>query len=104
MRDLAIPEISLGRLSSLVSLSLIIAVVVMVQTAATTRSFLSNPDEPADVNRDFIGVGAGSLLSGLIGAFPVDASPPRTAVVSDPSGPSQLARLLPVPILTAFLA
>ncbi|HEX9470486.1 MAG TPA: SulP family inorganic anion transporter, partial [Bradyrhizobium sp.] len=102
--SLAIPEISPGRLPSLVSLSLIIAVVVMVQTAATTRSFLSNPDEPADVDRDFIGVGAGSLLSGLIGAFPVDASPPRTAVVAETGGRSQLAGLVAVVIVMALLA
>src|SRR5258708_3304645 len=104
MPQLAIPEISPGRLPSLVSLSLIIAVVVMVQTAATTRSFLSNPDEPADVDRDFIGVGAGSLLSGLIGAFPVDASPPRTAVVAETGGRSQLASLVAVAIVMALLA
>src|SRR5450631_3343360 len=63
----AIPDIPAGRLASLVTLSLIISVVVMVQTAATTRSFLSDPGEPPDVDRDFVGVGAGSILSGLIG-------------------------------------
>src|SRR6185437_1170044 len=65
MPALAVPEISAGRLASLVSLGLIIAVVVMVQTAATTRSFPSSPDEPPDVDRDFVGVGVGSILSGL---------------------------------------
>src|SRR6202158_3808097 len=77
---LGVPDISADRLPALVSLSLIIAIVVMVQTAATTRSFPSSPDEPPDVNRDFVGAGVGSILSGLIGAFPVDASPPRPAV------------------------
>jgi sulfate permease, SulP family len=100
---LAIPDISGGRLASLVSLSLIISIVVMVQTAATTRSFLSNPDEPPDVDRDFVGVGFGSILSGLIGAFPVNASPPRTAVVSETGGRSQLAGLVAVAIVIALL-
>jgi sulfate permease, SulP family len=103
MPSLAIPEIATGRLASLVSLSLIIAIVVMVQTAATTRSFLSNPDEPPDVDRDFIGVGAGSILSGLIGAFSVNASPPRTAVVSETGGRSQFASLVAVGIVIALL-
>jgi sulfate permease, SulP family len=76
---------------------------VMVQTAATTRSFLSNPDEPPDVDRDFVGVGAGSILSGLIGAFPVNASPPRTAVVSETGGQSQLACLAAVAIVILLL-
>ena len=100
----AIPEVSGARLASLVSLSLIIAIVVMVQTAATTRSFLSSPDEPPDVDRDFVGVGVGSILSGLIGAFPVNASPPRTAVVCETGGRSQLAGLAAAAIVIALLA
>ena len=100
----AIPDIPAGRLASLVTLSLIISVVVMVQTAATTRSFLSDPDQPPDVDRDFVGVGAGSILSGLIGAFPVNASPPRTAVVCETGGRSQLAGLVAVAIVVVLLA
>jgi SulP family sulfate permease len=100
---LAIPVVSAGNLASLVSLSLIISIVVMVQTAATTRSFLSDPDEPPDVDRDFVGVGVGSILSGLVGAFPVNASPPRTAVVSETGGKSQLAGVAAVVIVIALL-
>jgi SulP family sulfate permease len=100
----SIPVISASQLASLLSLSLIIAVVVMVQTAATTRSFPPDPDEPPDVDRDFVGVGVGSLLSGLIGAFPVNASPPRTAVVCETGGRSQLAGLTAVAIVIALLA
>jgi MFS superfamily sulfate permease-like transporter len=99
-----IPEVSGGHLTSLVSLSLIIAIVVMVQTAATTRSFPSSPDEPPDVDRDFVGAGVGSILSGLIGAFPVNASPPRTAVVCETGGRSQLAGLAAAAIVIVLLA
>ena len=104
MPALAIPVISAGHLASLVSLSLIIAIVIMVQTAATTRSFPSARNEPPDVNRDFVGVGVGSVLSGLIGAFPVDASPPRTAVVAETGGRSQVAGLAAVAIVIVLLA
>jgi sulfate permease, SulP family len=101
---LALPDISASHLTSLVSLSLIISIVVMVQTAATTRSFPSYPDEPPDVDRDFVGVGVGSLLSGLVGAFPVNASPPRTAVVCETGGRSQLAGLAAAAIVIVLLA
>ena len=101
---LGVPDISAGRLPGLVSLSLIISIVVMVQTAATTRSFPSSPDEPPDVDRDFVGAGVGSILSGLIGSFPVNASPPRTAVVSETGGRSQLAGLTAAAIVIALLA
>jgi sulfate permease, SulP family len=101
---LAIPEISAGQLADLVPLTLIISTVVMVQTAATTRSFPSDPDEPPDVDRDFLGVGAGSIMSGVVGAFPVNASPPRTAIVSETRGRSQLAGLVAAGIVLALVA
>jgi sulfate permease, SulP family len=100
---LALPEIPLSRLVQLVPLTLIVAVIVMVQTAATTRSFASD-NEPPDVDRDFVGVGAGSVLSGLIGGFPVNASPPRTGVVSETGGRSQLAVLVAAAIVLMLLA
>jgi len=104
MPALAIPVVSAKQLTSLLSLGLIISVVVMVQTAATTRSFPNDPNEPPDVNRDFTGVGVGSIFAGLIGAFPVNASPPRTAVVSETGGRSQIAGLAAVAIVVALLA
>ena len=104
MPALAVPVVSVSRLTSLLSLGLIISVVVMVQTAATTRSFPTDPNEPPDVNRDFIGVGIGSVLAGLVGAFPVNASPPRTAVVSETGGRSQIAGLTAVAIVVLLLA
>jgi SulP family sulfate permease len=100
---LAVPDVAIGQWIRLVPLGLIIAVVVMVQTAATTRSFPSDPDEPPDVNRDFIGVGAGSILAGLFGAFPVNASPPRTGIVCETGGRSQLAGLVAVAVVLLLL-
>jgi sulfate permease, SulP family len=104
MPTLAIPVATFGQLASLLSLGIIISVIIMVQTAATTRSFPSNPGEPPDVDRDFVGVGAGSLLSGLIGSFPVDASPPRTGVVAETGGRSQIAGIAAVAIIVVLLA
>src|SRR6266702_1566412 len=98
------PEISAERWARLVPLSLLITVVVMVQTAATTRSFPSDPDQPADVDRDFLGAGAGCVLAGLFGAFPVNASPPRTGIVSETGGRSQLSGLFAGTIVLALLA
>ncbi|SIO33290.1 Sulfate permease, MFS superfamily [Bradyrhizobium erythrophlei] len=100
----ALPDIAAQQWAKLVPLSLLIAIVVMVQTAATTRSFPSDPDKPADVDRDFLGAGAGSILAGLFGAFPVNASPPRTGIVSETGGRSQLSGLFAAAIVLALLA
>jgi sulfate permease, SulP family len=98
------PDIAPEQWLRLVTLGFIISIVVMVQTAATTRSFLSDPKKPADVDRDFLGAGAGSVLSGLFGAFPVNASPPRTGIVAETGGRSQLAGLAAAGIVLALLA
>ena len=102
--SIAIPAVSYAHVADLVPLALIVAVTVMVQTAATTRSFPSAPGEPPDVDRDFVGVGAASLLAGLIGAFAVNASPPRTAVVAESGGRSQVAGLVAAALTVALLA
>jgi MFS superfamily sulfate permease-like transporter len=98
------PVIGLEQWARLLPLGFLIAIVVMVQTAATTRSFPSDPHKPADVDRDFLGAGAGSILAGLFGAFPVDASPPRTGIVSETGGRSQLSGLFAAAIVLALLA
>jgi SulP family sulfate permease len=98
--SLSVPHVSLHELLQLVGLSVIITLIVMVQTAAVSRSFAEHGEAP-DVDRDFLGVGAGSLFAGLIGAFPVNASPPRTAIVSETGGQSQFAGLTAAALILA---
>ncbi|HKH81179.1 MAG TPA: SulP family inorganic anion transporter [Methylovirgula sp.] len=99
----SIPVPSAANVAELVPLALIVAIIVMVQTAATTRSFPSDPDKPPNVDRDFVGVGVGSMLAGLFGTFPVDASPPTTEIVAASGGRSQLACLIAAAILLILL-
>jgi len=87
----------------LAPLALLIAIVILVQTAATTRAFPSDPDREANLSGDLVGVGVGNLLAGLLGAFPVNASPPRTAVVAESGGRSQIAGLAAVAIVVLLL-
>ncbi len=101
---LSLPLVTPDVLLHLVPAALIVAVVVMVQTAATTRSFPSDPGLPPDVNRDFVGIGAGSLLAGFFGSFPVNASPPMTATVAGTGGRSQIATLVAASIVLAMAA
>jgi SulP family sulfate permease len=90
----AMPHVSFAEFSRLLPIALIVALVVMVQTAATTRSFVSNAARGPEVDMDFLGLGAANLLAGFAGAFPVNASPPRTAVVVETGGKSQAAGLV----------
>ncbi len=97
---LVVPEISFAVLRQIAPLVLIVAAVVMMQTAATTRSFSDDPG--SGLNQDFLGVGAANVLAGLTGAFPVNASPPRTAIVSATGGVSQLGALFAAALALAL--
>lgn len=91
-------------LGHLVPLALVIAMVCIMQTSAVASTFPSDDKKPDDVSRDFAGVGAGSILAGLVGAFPVDASPPSTAIVRESGGRSQIGSLTAVALMIALVA
>jgi MFS superfamily sulfate permease-like transporter len=101
---ISIPAVTVSQLIHILPLALIVSLIVMLQTAATTRSFASEPGQAPRVDRDFLGAGVANILAGLFGAFPVDASPPRTAVVSETGGRSQLAGLFAAAIVFGLAA
>ena len=97
---LALPSLPGTReFGELVPLALIIAMVCIMQTSAVASTFPSEPGEPDDLSRNFSGVGAGSILAGLVGSFAVDASPPSTAIVVETGGRSQAASLAAVALM-----
>ena len=99
-----LPEVpALGDLAPMLPLTLVVAAVCMMQTAAVGRSFPAQAGESEDSSGDFFAVGAGSVLAGFFGAFPVDSSPPRTAIVKAAGGASQLAALFAVAAVVAVI-
>jgi high affinity sulfate transporter 1 len=87
---LSIPPVQLADLRRVLGPALTVAFVCVVQTAATARSSETDPSTSQEFDRDLVALGAGNLLAGLSGSFPVDASPPRTQLVTDAGGRSQL--------------
>jgi high affinity sulfate transporter 1 len=100
---LGLPGLSLTAVGQLAPLAGIVALVVVLQSAATTRAFAEQGHFDVDVGRDLLGVGAGGIAAGLTGAFPVDASPPRTAAVAAAGGRTQLAGLLAAAAVAAVV-
>jgi SulP family sulfate permease len=101
----ALPAVQgIAELSRLVPLALVVAMVCIMQTSAVASTFPSDDDKPDDVSRDFAGVGAGSILAGLVGAFAVDSSPPSTAIIRDSGGRSQIASLTAVALMIVLAA
>jgi SulP family sulfate permease len=99
----SVPPLTYPDLVNLLPLALIVALVVMIQTVATSRSFPGSVDG-GDINRDLLGVGFGNILSGLFGGFAANGSPPRTAIVAESGGRSRLAGLCAAIVVATFLA
>ena len=96
----ALPSLSEpSDLGQLVPLALVVAMVCIMQTSAVASTFPSEKGQPDDASRDFAGVGAGSILAGLVGSFSVDASPPSTAIVVESGGHSQIASITAVALM-----
>lgn len=87
-------HLSWAALGSVFPIAGVVALVVVSQTAATSRAFADQGGYEIDANRDFIGAGAGSIAAGLVGSFPVNASPGRTGAVAAAGGRTQVVSLL----------
>jgi sulfate permease, SulP family len=90
---LGLSGLSWSALGSVAPVAAVVALVIVSQTAATTLAFANEGHDEVNVGRDFLGVGVGNIVAGLVGSFPVNASPPRTAAVASASGRSQAAGL-----------
>ncbi|MGA8297195.1 MAG: SulP family inorganic anion transporter [Acidimicrobiales bacterium] len=100
----AAPASSFAAFGRLVLPAIAISLVVLAQSAATVRGIGNSAVSGSTFSDDLVGIGTGSLLAGFTGSFAVDASPPRTAIVSDAGGQTQLSSLSAAAIVLVFAA
>jgi len=92
--NIGLPAASLNYFPQVLWLSAVIAIVIMVQSARVSSAFPGDRGETPDVNRDCFGLGFGGVAASLVGAFPVSASPTRTAIVARTGGRTQFSGLV----------
>ena len=68
-------------------------VVIIAQSAATSRAFAIRYHERVDDNADILGVSAANAAAALSGAFVVNGSPTQTAIAERAGARSQVAHL-----------
>jgi MFS superfamily sulfate permease-like transporter len=68
-------------------------VLIVAQSAATSRSFALKHGQRVDVNRDILGLSGANLAAGLSGTFVVNGSPTKTQILDEQNGHTQLANL-----------
>jgi MFS superfamily sulfate permease-like transporter len=102
---LAFPNapISLNILQRLLPTALVMFIVILTQSAATSQAYATQYDEPFDENMDLVGLAIANIGAGLSGTFVVNGSPTKTEMVDSAGGRSQLAQLTTVGIVVAVL-
>jgi len=97
------PSIPADDYAKLATAALSIFVVILAQSAATSRAYAAKFEDDFDENVDLVGLGVANLGAGLTGTFVVNGSPTKTAMVDDAGGRSQLAQLVTVAIVLVVL-
>jgi high affinity sulfate transporter 1 len=68
-------------------------VVILAQSAATSRAYAVRYSERFDENTDLVGLGIANLTAGFTGTFVVNGSPTKTEMVDEAQSHSQVAQL-----------
>jgi len=68
-------------------------VVILAQSAATSRAYAALHEESFDENSDLLGLSLANAVAGVSGTFVVNGSPTKTQMVSTAGGRTQLAQL-----------
>jgi SulP family sulfate permease len=77
----------------LVTVSASCAIMILTQSAATSRIYATKHFQEPQENIDLIGLSAANAAAALGGAFVVNGSPTQTAMMEDAGGQSQLAQV-----------
>ena len=78
-------------------------VIILAQSAATSRAYADRYNEHLDENMDLVGLGLANIGAAMSGTFVVNGSPTKTEMVDSAGGRSQLAQLTTVAIVLAVL-
>lgn len=83
-----------AQLGAVATTALTVVIVILSQSAATCRTAADDLAIADDISRDFVGIGLANVACGLVGSFPVNASPARTTVTKLAGGRTKLVLLV----------
>ncbi len=94
---IGLPDIAADQLASdivaLLPIAFSMFILILAQSAATSRAYAMKYGDSFDENVDLVGLGLGNLAAGLSGTFVVNGSPTKTEMVDSAGGRSQVAQL-----------
>jgi sulfate permease, SulP family len=91
---LGLPDVTWTESLALIPLAASCFVMIIAQSAATSRSFALRYGEQVDVNSDILGLSAANAAAALSGTFVVNGSPTQTAMAERVGARSQMAQIV----------
>jgi len=90
-------------MATLIPTAFAMFVVILAQSAATSRAFATRYDESFNENTDLVGLALANIGAALSGTFVVNGSPTKTQIVDSAGGRSQLSLLVMAAIVLMVL-
>ena len=105
MPHLALPDVdwSLDLVRRLAPVAFAMFIVILAQSAATSRAYAARYNESFDQNADLNAMGLANIGAGLSGTFVVAGSPTKTQMVDSAGGKTQLSHLTAVAVVVMVL-
>ena len=100
---LGVPALSWKEIVSLTGVAASCTVMIVTQSAATSRVYAARHHERLDENEDLVGLAAANAAAAMSGTFVVNGSPTQTAMVENVGGRSQIAQLATAGVVAVVL-
>jgi len=91
--SLGLPALGWHDAGALLGVAVAMFVVILAQSAATSRAYAAKYEEPFSEATDLVGLGAANAAAAFSGTFVVNGSPTKTQIVDSAGGRSQLSQL-----------
>jgi MFS superfamily sulfate permease-like transporter len=91
--SLGLPALGWHDAGALLGVAVSMFVVILAQSAATSRAYAAKYEEPFSEATDLVGLGAANAAAAFSGTFVVNGSPTKTQIVDTAGGRSQLPEL-----------
>jgi sulfate permease, SulP family len=98
-----LPAVALNEIPQVLEIALSCCIVIVAQSAATSRAYAFRYSENFKENMDLEGLAAANLAAGLTGTFVVNGSPTKTEIVDTAGGRSQIAQLATVAVVLVVI-
>jgi MFS superfamily sulfate permease-like transporter len=91
--SLGLPALSWHDATALLGVAVAMFVVILAQSAATSRAYAAKYEEPFSEATDLVGLGAANAAAAFSGTFVVNGSPTKTQITDSAGGRSQLSQV-----------